>query len=60
MSFYRQDDCENWKWSKISKPLPSNPVKGTDILGGVYTLESNKLEKKTAKDVIHQRRSPDM
>lgn len=44
MSFYRQDDCENWKWNKVSKSLPSNPVKETDILGGVYTLEPTELK----------------
>lgn len=44
MSFYRQDDCENWKWSKVSKSLPSNPVKETDILGGNKSDENSVME----------------
>lgn len=41
MSFYRQEDCENWPWDKGSKFVSSTPCQETDTLGGVYT---NKLD----------------
>ena len=45
MSFYRQDDCENWKWSKSNKFVPSEPCQGTDILGGVWTNKPDELKR---------------
>ena len=45
MSFYRQDDCENWKWSKVSKSVPSKPVKETDVSGFVYTNKPDEVTK---------------
>lgn len=37
MSFYHQEDCENWPCDKVSKFVPSTPCQETDTLGGVYT-----------------------
>ena len=45
MSFYRQDDCENWPWDKNAEFVPSKPCRETDILGGVYTNKPDELEK---------------
>lgn len=50
MSFYRQDDCDGWKWSKVSKFEPSEPCQETDILGGVWTYKSDELDKENRKD----------
>lgn len=37
MSFYHQDDCDGWKWSKVSKFEPSKPSWERDDLGFTYT-----------------------
>lgn len=54
MSFYHQEDCDNWKWSKNSKLEPVKPCQETDILGGTYTLEPDKIKWKpvTSEDII--------
>ena len=44
MSFYRQDDCENWPWIKIGEFVPSIPCQETDTLGGVYTNKPDETE----------------
>lgn len=54
MSFYHQDDCENWKWSKNSKLEPSKPISETDLFGSTYTVEydSIKWESVTSEDIV--------
>lgn len=50
MSFYRQDDCDGWKWNKVSKFEPSEPCQETDILGGVWIYKSDETkESETGK-----------
>lgn len=50
MSFYRQDDCDGWKWSEVSKFEPSKPCQETDILGGVWTYKPDELDREKRKD----------
>lgn len=54
MSFYHQEDCDNWKWSKNSKLEPSKPISETDLSGSTYTIEPDKikLESVTSEDII--------
>ena len=54
MSSYHQEDCDNWKWDKHSKFEPSKPCQETDILGGTYTIEPDKIkwESATSEDII--------
>lgn len=50
MSFYRQDDCENWKWSKVGKLNPSKPSKEIDVLWVSYSNKPDELDKEKRKD----------
>lgn len=52
MSFYHQDDCENWQWSKISKFEPGKPCRETDILGGVWTYKPDEGVNRMNNDLI--------
>ena len=54
MSFYHQDDCEGWKWSKNSKLEPSKPISETDLSGSTYTVGPDKIkwESVTSEDIV--------
>lgn len=45
MSFYRQDDCDGWKWSKVSKFESSKSSQETDDLKFTYTNKPDGAKK---------------